>query len=157
MTDRPPPEFLEKMWHLLVGHGGAIPQDDRWRPDVMDYYSGNLTVGLEKSQEAYDDLLKSGIDYGKCSDIQDGHGSEFNGTFVEATTVPYLIGTLVSGSGKSYLWGVLSQPMDIKMVFKVMSMQIDFDTAMASLKQRLDSADGEWSFRYHCRIFDNDF
>ena len=105
-------KFLEKVWHLLITHGGVCKSHGNDYPDPINYYSGNFNADREATEEALKYIVQHGVKYTECSDITGGTGGS-GGSLTEILEVPYLMGELVTGNGKRYYWGTKSNALSL--------------------------------------------
>lgn len=96
-----------------------------------EYYACAASKDHVLTQEALEDIIKSGIDYSRCTDPSEHTGEGFNGTFNEdTTTFHYLKSEIYSGSGKFYLF------------------TLDWDHGFAELINKLGEYNKKTSFQY---------
>ena len=143
-------KFLEKVWHLLITHGGVCKSHGNDYPDPINYYSGNFNADREATEEALKYIVQHGVKYTECSDITGGTGSS-GGSLTEILEVPYLMGELVTGNGKRYYWGTKSNALSLPMILKLLSSGYTLDASTDSLKLRLQEADDS-SFCFSCKL-----
>lgn len=154
-----PDPYKRSIWTWMIQYGGACDIDES-APSLHqsirsyeDYYGSKLNISRTITRKALADFKASGVDFDLSSDPASHVGHGFAGTFTShQTEFHYLAGTLVSGSGRRYIWGVhvdseVGSFGSFATVVRLIREEPDWDTAIAYLEKRLSL---KYGFEHEC-------
>lgn len=147
--------YKEDVWNWLIKYGGAVEHEEKYgRVEVTDYYGGRLRNDRQLTIKVLEKIREHGINYEESTDPATHIGRGFNGTFAsEELQFTYMMGGLVLGNGDKVYWGAnAEEDMDFGGAVRLITQDIDLETALEHLEERLTDKESDWMFPYTCKL-----